>query len=213
MHRIIHLGHVIHDDIFKSDASKCISDFNTQCNIFFADFKNSSSFIRNQLFLKYCTSFYGVQFLPIYDRKLMKDLYVAWRMAVRRVWKVPWTTHSNLLPHLAGVMPPELAFAKRTISFIRLLLNSNNQVVRTITGMGLCGSHSIIGQNYRYLSYKYDMDIKILMKSWDNICQEQHDIIRVSDQIKELCNMRDSYQDHLLSRDEIKSIIVTLCTE
>ena len=141
VHHIIHLGHVIHDDIFKSDASKCISDFNTQCNIFFADFKNSSSFIRNHLFLKYCTSFYGVQFLPIYDRKLMKDLYVAWRMAVRRVWKVPWTTHSNLLPHLAGVMPPELAFAKRTISFIRLLLNSNNKVVRTITGMGICGSH------------------------------------------------------------------------
>ena len=57
VHRIIHLGHVIHDDIFKSDASKCISDFNTQCNIFFADYKKSSSFIRNHLFLKYCTSF------------------------------------------------------------------------------------------------------------------------------------------------------------
>ena len=37
VHRIIHLGHVIHDDIFKSDALKCISDFNTQCNIFIAE--------------------------------------------------------------------------------------------------------------------------------------------------------------------------------
>ena len=143
----------------------------------------------------------------------MNELYVAWRMAMRRVWKIPWTTHSNLLPHLAGVMPPELSFAKRSISFIRLLLNSENKVVRMITGMGLCGPHSFIGQNYRFLSYKYDMNVKNVTNSWVNSCQEQTDIIRVSEQIKELCNMRDTYQEHLLSRDEIKSVIITLCTE
>ena len=143
----------------------------------------------------------------------MNELYVAWRKAIRRVWKIPWSTHSNLLPHLAGVLPPELDFAKRTISFIRLLLNSNNKVVKMITGMGLCGPHSIIGQNYRFLSYKYDMNVKNVIKFWNNRCQEQTEIIRVSEQIKELCNMRDTYQEYLLSRDEIKSIITTLCTE
>ena len=143
----------------------------------------------------------------------MNDLYVAWRKAIRRVWKIPWSTHSNLLPHLAGVLPPELSFAKRTISFIKLLLNSNNKVVKMITGMGLCGTHSFIGQNYRFLYYKYDMNVKNVIKFWDNRCQEQTEVIRVSEQIKELCNMRDTYQEHLLSRDEIKSIITTLCAE
>ena len=57
------------------------------------------------------------------------------------------------------------------------------------------------------------MNDKNVFKFWDYRCQEQTEIIRVSEQIKELCNMRDTYQEHLLSRDEIKSIISTLCTE
>merc|ERR1712179_739688 len=100
----------------------------------------------------------------------MNELYVAWRKAIRRVWKIPWSTLSNLLPHLAGVLPPELACAKWTISFIRLLINSNNKVVNIFTGMGICGPHSFIGQNYRFLSYKYDINVKNVIKFWDNRC-------------------------------------------
>ena len=34
----IHLGHVIKDNIFKSDSSKCIRDFNAQCSSLFSRF-------------------------------------------------------------------------------------------------------------------------------------------------------------------------------
>ncbi len=47
----------------------------------------------------------------------MDDVYIAWRIAMRKVWRVPWTTR-NVLPHLAGVMDPELWFSKRCIKFI-----------------------------------------------------------------------------------------------
>ncbi len=36
-----------------------------------------------------------------------------WRIAMRRVWRVLWRTHNNMLPHLAGMIDPELWFAKR----------------------------------------------------------------------------------------------------
>ena len=72
---------------------------------------------------------------------------------------------------------------------------------------------NVIDQNDRFLSYKYDMNVKNVIKFWDNRCQEQTEIIIVSELIKELCNMRDTYQEYLLSRDEIKSIITTLCTD
>ncbi len=52
---------------------------------------------------------------------------------MRKVWKVPWNTHCNLLPHLPGVMDPELWFSKRCIKFIKMALNSDNIIVRTIT--------------------------------------------------------------------------------
>ena len=134
-------------------------------------------------------------------------------MAVRKVWRVPWTTHSDLLPHLAGIMPPELFFEKRAISFIKLLLNSNNSVVNMITGMGLYGSHSIIGQNFKYLNVKYDLSKNNVTKSWDRTCQSQTNKIRLSEQIKELCYLRDRVQNHLLDRAEIKNLIDILCTE
>ena len=106
---INHLGHILKDNVFDCDSSKCIKDFNIQCNSFLADFKNTSSFMRNQLFHKYCTSFYGSAFLPIYDNT-MDNVCTAWRVAVRKIWRVPWATYCDLLPHFAGVMPPELLF-------------------------------------------------------------------------------------------------------
>ena len=207
----IHLGHVIKDNIFKSDSSKCIRDFNIQCNSFLADFKNSISSTRNYLFFRYCTSFYGSVFLPIYD-KTMDDVYKAWRIAVRNVWRVPWTTHCDLLPHLAGVMPPELSFEKNAISFIKLLYKSENPVVKVVTGMGVHGYHSILGQNIKHLSLKYDLKPCNVNEYWKSVCHVQQDKIRLCNQIRELCHMRDTYYDELLSRAEIKEIIDTLCT-
>ena len=168
--------------------------------------------MRNYLFFKYCTSFYGSVFLPIYDNT-MDDIYKAWRIAVRKVWRVPWTTHSDLLPHLAGVMPPELSFARNAISFAKLLLRSENPIVKMVTGMGLYGYHFILGQNVKYLTSKYNLDSDTVIEDWKGQCQAQHDRVRLCEQIKELCYMRDTYQQHILSRVEIKNLIDTLCTE
>ena len=207
-----HLGHILNDNIFNCDSSKCIRDFNIQCNSFLADFKNSTSFMRNYLFFKSCSSFYGSSFLPIYNNT-MDDVYKAWRMAVRKVWRVPWTTHCDLLPHLAGVMPPQLRFAKNAISFLKLLIKSNNNVVKTVTGMGMYGYHSILGQNAKYLWSKYNLDPCNVYKQWKSVCQVQQEKIRICEQIKELCYIRDTRQGHILSRMETKDLIDTLCTE
>ena len=209
---LTHLGHDVNDNIFKCDASKCIKDFNIQTNLFLADFKNANSFIRNYLFFKYCTAFYGSQFLPIYDNRVMNPLFVAWRMAVRRVWRVPWTTHNVLLPHIAGVMPPELSFAKRSIKFINKLLISDNLTVKTITGMAINSNKSFIGSSYKHLLAKYDMNIKKVENIWNEVYLSQMEEIRISEQIKELCNMRDSYRPYLLSKVQIRELISFICT-
>ncbi len=65
--------------------------------------------------------------------------------------RIPWTTHCNLLPHLAGGMDLELWFSKRCINFIKMTLNSDNIIVRTITNVGLIRTHSIMCGNWRHL--------------------------------------------------------------
>ncbi len=82
-----------------------------------------------------------------------------------KVWRVPWTTHYNLLPHLAGVMDPELWFSKICIKFIKMALNSDHIIVRTIINVGLNGTRSIMGGNWRHLRSKYGKEECNVMKS------------------------------------------------
>jgi hypothetical protein len=97
--KVIHLGHLLTENVYHFNMSKCIDDFNLQCNMFLVGFKYCSSHICNVLFQAYCTSFYGTQMLPHFDDNI-QDVYTAWRIAIRRVWHLPWR------------MDPELWFAK-----------------------------------------------------------------------------------------------------
>lgn len=208
---VIHLGHHLSEDIYKFDTSKCVSDFNKQCNMFFAHFKHANSHIRNILFHKYCTSFYGSQVLPMFD-KCINNMYTAWRIAIRRVWRVPWTTHCILLPHLAECMDIELWFSKRCIRFLEMSLKSKNRLVRTITNMGINGFHSVMGRNFRMMDARFGMNVNNVCKEWEQKCKNENDADRLCVQIRELCEWRDKCDRTFLNRGECKAIVDFLCT-
>ena len=207
----MHLGHVLTENVYEFNISKCIEDFNRQCNMFLADFKHVNSQVRNNLFQKYCTSFYGTQILPLFDVNI-QSLYTAWRIAIRRVWRIPWTTHNNMLAHIAGVMDPEYWFAKRCIRFIKMAYTSNNNTVRTISKMGQQSSYSIMGANYKYLRNMYDMSESKVHGKWKWVCDSSAELISICIQVNELTSMRDRCLNGFLSRGECKEIIEFLCT-
>ncbi len=62
-------------------------------------------------------------------------------------WRVPWRTHNNMLPHLAGMIVSELWFVKRCIKFISMCMKSDNNTVKTISMMGVNGLYSVVGAN------------------------------------------------------------------
>ncbi len=66
VNEVIHLGHNLSEDIFKFNMSKYVADFNRQWNMYFANFKYANSNIRNMLFHKHCTVFYGSQVQPMF---------------------------------------------------------------------------------------------------------------------------------------------------
>ncbi len=132
VNEVIHLLHNLSEDIFKFNASKRFPDFNRQCNMYFANVKYANSNIRNVLFHKYCTAFYGSQVLLMFN-SCMEEIYIA----IHRVWRVPWTTHCKLLPHLANCMDIELWFSRRCMRFSKMAMNPSNIVVKTITNMSI----------------------------------------------------------------------------
>ncbi len=77
----------------------------------------------------------GSHLRPFFDVKI-QELYIVWRVAVRRVWRIPWRKHNNMLTHIAGVMDSEFFFEKRCIKFIKMALLSENCTVHTISNMG-----------------------------------------------------------------------------
>ena len=208
-----HLGHIIQNNIYKNDVSKCVGDFYKQFNSFMSDYSMLSSRIKHKLFISYCTAFYGAQFLPVHDDKFMNPLYVAWRTAMKRVWKLPRITHNNLLPIIANVIPPDLMMEKRAIKFINNLLSSDNITVKTITGIALNDHHSVLCKNYNYLLFKYDLSIANVFSMWESYCKGQPQLVRKCEQINELIDVRDSFVDYFLSQSEAKDIIDYLCVE
>ncbi len=51
----------------------------------------------------------------------MEDIHPAWRIAICRVWWVPWKTNNNMLPHNVSTIDPELWFAKSCIKIYKYL--------------------------------------------------------------------------------------------
>ncbi len=141
----------------------------------------------------------------------MDDVYISWRIAMCKVWSVPWTTHWHLLPYLASVIYPELWFSKICVKFIKIALNSDNIIVRTITNVDLNGTHSVMVGNWRHLRSKYGMEECNVMKSCDEKCKNECKSVRACEQIRVMCSWRDRCDMTLINKEECSTIIEFLC--
>ncbi len=112
---------------------------------------------------------------------------------------------------IAGVMDPEFWFAKRSLNFLNMALNSSSQNIKWICNMGCFGTYSIMGGNIRLLIEKYDMNINNVVKAWNERTSKNEELVRVCEQFKEVVEMRDRYIGSM-SRSECDDILIFLCT-
>ncbi len=124
-------------------------DFNRHSNICF--------YIRNVLFHKYCTAFYGSQVLPMFG-DCMQELYTAWRIAVHRVWRVLFFFTSHCTSPTFGWV-----YWYRIMVFYKMAMKSDN-VVWTVINMGIGGSYSVMGRNIRLMKSRFKMEERNVLK-------------------------------------------------
>ncbi len=91
-------------------------------------------------------------------------------------------------------------------------MKSDNNTVKAISMMGVNGLYSVLGANYRVLSTKYGMNFNYIMKVWNERCENEEDIIRKYEQVRELCEVRDRCVTSILNKEESYTIIEFLCT-
>jgi len=152
----------------------------------------------------------------------------AWRSAIRRVWKVPYKTHRDIVDVLSGRLPffEEMCF--RFVNFHFSCLTSKNSLVAGLARncVGDAGAQYLYGNNIRFVCCKYSFDYS-LMSNADNrlgllsairklSCDVRPDIIARNSVLMELLMVRDDIMSlqptDCFARNEICDLINSLCT-
>ena len=61
-----------------------------------------------EFFTTFCIDAYGCQ-LRNFESTEVHNVYVAWRKAVRKLWRLPYNTHCNLLHTINNSLPIEIS--------------------------------------------------------------------------------------------------------
>ncbi len=135
---VIHSGQCLNEDNYKFSANKCVEDFTRQCNMFLLTLNMPIHMLEVSFFLNVVPLVMVVTYFLFLT--ILRMMFT-WTIAMHKVLMVPWTPDCNLLPHLAGVMDPELWFPNGYIKFIKMALNSDNIItVRIIINVSFNGT-------------------------------------------------------------------------
>ena len=120
----------------------------------YLDFRYLQCDVLSNMISTYCLDAYASQ-LWDYEDKRIEKYYVAWRKAMRKVWKLPNLTHCNLLPVITNCLQLNIILEKGLLKFIRSIINSENRIVNNVFKFALKNRRSVLGKNFRYLAFKY----------------------------------------------------------
>ncbi len=77
----------LNEDIYKFSANKCVEGFNRQCNMFLLTLTMPIHMIKMFSLINILRHFIVVRYF--YFNYCMDDVYISWRIAMRKVWRVP----------------------------------------------------------------------------------------------------------------------------
>ena len=143
-------------DVTDRNIQKSAQCLYGRANELLSDFKVLSRDMKSNLFATYCLDAYGSQLWPFYN-KLCDVYYCAWRKIIRKLWSLPFKTHCRFLHVINDSLPIDIILEKRCLKFIWSCINSSNQTVKSLSLSNIKCGYSVFGENYRYLSYKYDI--------------------------------------------------------
>jgi len=114
-----HLGHVItNNGSDKLDIMSRRNKFIGQVNNVICWFNKLDCYTKTRLLKSYCCSFCGCELwnLSILD---VQTLCVAWRQALRRIWKLPYNCYTAILERLSGTITIFDTLCKRSMNIVQ----------------------------------------------------------------------------------------------
>ena len=130
--KYIHLGHLITTN-FTDDADiwQRRNVLIGQINKLLCHFGTLDVITKNSLYSAYCSSHYGAELWDL-NCTALAAYGAAWRTGLRRIWKLPFNSHSNLVSLLTMTVPVLDTIRQRFINFVISCLKSQSALVANI---------------------------------------------------------------------------------
>ena len=217
-----HLGHITNDCDDSEDITLKKTSLIGQVNKILCLFSNVNSRTKSKLVKSYCTSFYGAEIWDLSNNEI-ESICTAWRKGIRRIWQVPNTTHSALIPGLCDTVPLVDLFYKRMLNFVYRCLRSVSPIVNFTVrhGMSFGLMDSTIGRNVLNCSLRYNTSIEYINNlefrpcSIDKCASISKDNLDTVALLIELIQCRDGtlcLTDNNFSYSDTLTMIDMLCT-
>ena len=203
-----HLGHILNNH--NTDCDDIINRRNVlvrQANDVICYFAKLSPVVKLRLLYSYCSSLYGAELWNLNSPELAA-IGVSWRKALKRVWNLPFGTHSHILYALCGKWSIEDEVRRRCLRFIVSCLSSNCSIVRDVVKMCFTSfpATSLLGSNVLYCASEYNANISDLLHcntdSVSNILERSY--------FCNICNCRDFNAGKVLPNRDLLFILETL---
>ena len=148
-----HLGNYISSDILDRNITSNICDLCQRSNSIINNFRVCDSDILDSIHNTFCMYMYGCELWNLSSGYVAK-FKTAWRKIKRRIWKLHPLTHNMIVHNLSSDI--NVSLETRNIKFIHNALGNNN-VYKHILSIKLRCRGSCFADNFRFLSYKYNL--------------------------------------------------------
>ena len=154
----------------KLDVLSRRGSFIGQVNNVICWFSKLDCCMKTRLLRAYCFSFYGCELWDLSNLHVQR-LCVAWRQALRRIWKLPYNCHAAILERLSGTVSLYDSLCNRSLNFVGKCLNCDNILVNFMSRHALFYSHmgSFMGRNVQYFCERFgvcSLDVIDSSKQW-----------------------------------------------
>ena len=200
-----HLGNIISSDITDGDEIRAKrSDFIGRVNSAIANFKYVPRDICSRVFVSQCCHLYGSQAWAI-DNNHIETFCVSWNRAVRKLWFLPNTARSCILPYLVGTKSIRQQILSRVASLYNSIRKGHNRkmlnLMRHSVNMNNMG---IMGRNTEVISNEWHCGFEKLV---DNTQSADTDMAARAAVIRDLTDCREGRRDIAeFSRDEVADL-------
>ncbi len=179
-------------------------------------FPNAHDRVIRELFNSKAAHLYGCEAWDQTDPSIDK-FYKAWNRGVRRLFHLPYDTHTRFLKEFTKTPHVKDQVLIRFYKMVQTMATSDNDRVSFLTRYMMVDARSIIGKNFSEISSHFNMELNYIKTGPKSLYFKQERNAADLQTVMMVQELRETLQGTLLlprfGREEITDMITSLCSD